>query len=216
MAKATATWRMEEDLAARLMALEGKVRTRRFRAGAHIYRQGDVSTFFYFVKQGMVQVSILRADGTQVVLEHMGGNSLCGEAGAFDGLPRFSTAEALEDTEALEFDASRITDLIAADPSVALALLRLTSLKQRVLALRLEHLVSQDPEERILELLHRLGTMFAVDHPRGRKIVSQLTHEQIASMTGVSRVTVTRRLGQLRAAGSILVEGGQIILTGAA
>ncbi|MBW5435722.1 Crp/Fnr family transcriptional regulator [Bradyrhizobium canariense] len=210
--KATATWRMTDALAAKLLSFEGKVRVRRFAEGEQLYRQDDVSTCFYFVKSGLVQVSIFRRDGTEVVLENMGPNALCGEGAAFDGLPRFSTAVAIEPTEALEFDTARIEPLLRADPELALAMLRLTSLKQRILALRLEHLVSNDPEDRILELLRRLSQMFAIDHERGRKIITHLTHEQIASMTGTSRVTVTRTMGRLREKGMLSSEDGFTIL----
>ena len=154
--KPAATWRMTDALAAKLRSFEGKVRLRRFAEGEQLYRQDEVNSCFYFVKSGLVQVSIFRRDGTEVVLENMGPNALCGEGAAFDGLPRFSTAVAVEPTEALEFDTAKLESLIRDDPEFALAMLRLTSLKQRILALRLEHLVSNDPEERILELLNRL------------------------------------------------------------
>ncbi|MGY3443025.1 Crp/Fnr family transcriptional regulator [Bradyrhizobium sp. USDA 4473] len=210
--KPAATWRMTDALAAKLLSFEGKVRSRRYTEGEQLYRQGEINSSFYFVKSGLVQVSIFRRDGTEVVLENMGPNALCGEGAAFDGLPRFSSAVAVETTEALVFDTVRIEGLMREDPEFALALLRLTSLKQRILALRLEHLVSNDPEERILELLGRLSEMFAVDHERGRKILTHLTHEQIASMTGTSRVTVTRTLGRLRERGLLSVEDGFTIL----
>ena len=211
--KPAATWKMADSLAAKLLSCEGKVRSRRFAEGEQLYRQGEVSTCFYFVKSGLVQVSIFRQDGTEVVLENMGPNTLCGEGPAFDGLPKFSSAVAVERTEALEFDAARFEPLLRGDSELALAMLRLTSLKQRVLALRLEHLVSNNPEDRILELLRRLSEMFAVDHERGRKILTHLTHEQIASMTGTSRVTVTRTLGRLREKGMLSVEDGYTILS---
>lgn len=210
--KATATWRMTDALAAKLRSFEGKVRVRRFAEGEQLYRQDEVNTYFYFVKSGLVQVSIFRRNGTEVVLENMGPNALCGEGAAFDGLPRFSTAVAVEPTDALEFDTTRIESLLRADPELALAMLRLTSLKQRILALRLEHLVSNDPEDRILELLRRLSQMFAIDHERGRKIITHLTHEQIASMTGISRVTVTRTMGRLREKGMLFIEDGFTVL----
>jgi CRP/FNR family transcriptional regulator, cyclic AMP receptor protein len=211
--KPTATWRMTDSVAAKLLSYEEKVRSRRFTEGEHLYRQGELNSCFYVVKSGLVQVSIFRQDGTEVVLENMGPNALCGEGAAFDGLPRFSSAVAVERTEALEFDASRFEPLLRQDPDLALAMLRVTSLKQRILALRLEHLVSNDPEERILELLRRLSEMFAIDHERGRKILTYLTHEQIASMTGTSRVTVTRTLGRLRDKGMLSVEDGYTILS---
>lgn len=210
--KPAATWRMTDALAAKLQSFQGKVRLRRFAEGEQLYRQAEINTFFYFIKSGLVQVSIFRRDGTEVVLENMGPNALCGEGAAFDGLPRFSTAVAIEPTEALEFDTACLESLMREDPEFALTLLRLTSLKQRSLALRLEHLVSNNPEERILELLSRLSKMFAIDHKRGRKILTHLTHEQIASMTGTSRVTVTRTLGRLREKGMLLVEDGYTVL----
>jgi CRP/FNR family cyclic AMP-dependent transcriptional regulator len=210
--KPAATWRMTDALAAKLQSFEGRVRLRRFSEGEQLYRQDEINSHFYFIKSGLVQVSIFRRDGTEVVLENMGPNALCGEGAAFDGLPRFSSAVAVEPTEALEFDVARLEALMREDPEFALALLRLTSLKQRILALRLEHLVSNDPEERILELLSRLSEMFAVDHKMGRKILTHLTHEQIASMTGTSRVTVTRTLGRLRDKGKLSVEEGYTIL----
>ena len=40
---------------------------------------------------------MLRPDGTELVMEFMGKGALCGEAAAFDGLPRFSMATVLED-----------------------------------------------------------------------------------------------------------------------
>ena len=210
--KPAATWRMTDALAAKLKSFEGRARLRRFSEGEQLYRQDEINSHFYFIKSGLVQVSIFRRDGTEVVLENMGPNALCGEGAAFDGLPRFSSAVAVEPTEALEFDVARLEALMREDPEFALALLRLTSLKQRILALRLEHLVSNDPEERILELLSRLSEMFAVDHKMGRKILTHLTHEQIASMTGTSRVTVTRTLGRLRDKGKLSVEDGYTIL----
>jgi CRP-like cAMP-binding protein len=167
--KPAATWRMADALAAKLSSFENKVRLRRFAEGEQLYRQGELNTCFYFVKSGLVQVSMFRFDGTEMVLENMGPKSLCGEGAAFDGLPRFSTAVAVEATEALEFDANRFEALVSGDPELALTMLRLTSLKQRILALRLVHLVSNDPEGRILELLLRLSEMFAVDHERGAR-----------------------------------------------
>jgi CRP/FNR family transcriptional regulator, cyclic AMP receptor protein len=44
--------------------------------------------------------------------------------------------------------------------------------------------------------------------------VTQLTHEQIAAMTGTSRVTVTRTLQRLREQGRIAMLEGHILLLG--
>ena len=46
--------------------------------------------------------------------------------------------------------------------------------------------------------------------------MTQLTHEQIAAMTGTSRVTVTRTLQRLREQGRIAILEGHILLLGQA
>ncbi len=203
---------MERKLTDLLKGHASDGRRRTFKKHKVLYQQGELSTRFFLILSGLVQISIYREDGSEVVLELMGPDTICGEGAAFDGLPRFSTAAAVEDTEAIEFDSSKMTEVFRKDPDFAASLLRVTSLKQRVLAVRLTHLASREPEDRVMELLNRLEKMFGVDHPAGRLLVTQVTHEQIATMTGTSRVTVTRTLHRLRKVGRIDILNGRIIL----
>ena len=159
------TWRMERDLAELLVRHAAHGRRRKFKKNAVLYEQGERSSRFFLVLTGLVQISIYRADGSEVVLELMGPDTICGEGAAWDGLPRFSTAAAVEETETIEFDTSKMTEIFRESPEFAASLLRVTSLKQRVLAVRLKHLASREPQERVMELLTRLEEMFGVDHP---------------------------------------------------
>lgn len=210
--KKLGTWRMERQLVDLLTERAAYGRRRSFRKNEVLYEQGEISTRFYFVLKGLVQISIFRADGCEVVLELMGPNTICGEGSAFDGLPRFSSAAAVEATEAIEFDTAKLTEAFREHPEFAASLLRVTSLKQRVLAIRLKHLASREPQDRIMELLTRLEEMFAVDHAKGRMLVTHVTHEQIATMTGTSRVTVTRTLQRLREQSRIAIVDGHIVM----
>ena len=213
-----ATWRMDDALTAAIGAHRNAGERRRFAAGEMLYEQGEISPLFFFVERGMVQVSILRQDGTETILEYMGPDTICGEGAAFDRLPRFSSAIAVEPTVAIAFDTDRLTGRFAEDPGFAAALLRATSLKQRVLALRLEQLASREPEGRAMELFGRLAALFGTatpagdGHPEGRLLANSLTHEEIAAMTGTSRVTVTRCLQRLRDAGAIHIVDGRYLV----
>ena len=210
--KMLGTWRIDPELARQIMGHASSGQPRRFRKNQAIYEQGTTSTKFYFVLSGLVQVSIVRVDGVEVVLEYMGPETICGEGAAFDRLPRFSRAVAVEETDTIEFDAARMEKVFAQHPQFASALLRVTSLKQRVLAVRLEHLASREPEGRIMDLFHRLQEMFAIDHPGGKLLITRLTHEQIGAMTGTSRVTVTRAMRTLREANQIDIVEGHILV----
>jgi CRP-like cAMP-binding protein len=115
-------------------------------------------------------------------------------------------------TETVVFDVRSLPDLMKNDPAFGFDLMRVISLKQRVLAVRLEHFASRDPEDRIVELLLRLADMFADSGPDGRLIRTYLTHEQIASLTGTTRVTVTRTLQRLRDRGVLDTDDGYFVL----
>jgi len=210
--KKLGTWRIDRQLVESLTEHAAYGRRKKFKKNEILYEQGEISSRFYFVIKGLVQISIFRVDGSEVVLELMGPDTICGEGSAFDGLPRFSSAVAIEDTEAIEFDTSKMTEIFRQHPEFATSLLRAPSLKQRVVAIRLKHLASREPQERIMELLTRLEDMFAIDHPKGRLLVTHVTHEQIAAMTGTSRVTVTRTLQRLRDQGRIGILDGHILL----
>lgn len=206
------TWAAPGDLISTLEAAEGLWRARHVARGRTLYTQGEVSTRFFLIRSGLLRISIFREDGTEVILEFMGAGTVCGEGAALDGLPRFSTATALEDTQVLEFDVSDWAGAAAA-PAM-MALLQVTALKQRVLALRLEQLFSREPEGRILDLFERLAAVAApgAEAQGAGAVLPHLTHEHIAAMTGMTRVTVTRALARLRKQGTIVLEGGRFRL----
>lgn len=211
MARITAeTWRLPDDLAGPWLHATHLGRRIRRTKGTVLYEQGEISSRFWFVLTGQVKVSMLRPSGEEIILEIMGRGALCGEGAAFDGIPRFSTGTVWRDAELIEFDATRLRDAFRDNPELALSLLRITSLKQRVLAVRLERAYTPSPEGRIGEFLLRLGELYAKPTGEGKLIQVYLTHEQIAAITGTSRVTVTRALNRLKKAGAIGVRDGLI------
>jgi CRP/FNR family cyclic AMP-dependent transcriptional regulator len=183
-----------------------------FSAGQIMYQQGEVSPYFFFILEGEVRVSILEASGEETIIETMGVHAVCGEGPAFDGLPRYSTATVVTDARVLRFDARRLRDAFAQNPDLAMSILQITGLKQRALAVRLEYAFSHGPEHRVGQLLHRLAEFYGRRTPEGQLIDVYLTHEQIARMTGTSRVTVTRIIKRLRRSGTIDIRKGYVLV----
>lgn len=207
------TWLAPEDLIRTLQSNTALSRKRRIPRGRDLYRQDETSPHFYLILSGLLKISTLRPDGTEVILEFMGADTICGEGPAIDGLPRFSTATAIEDTEVLEFNVADWDAMEGISPGFLMALLQITALKQRVLAVRLEQLFSREPEGRIMELFERLAAVSANDSSTSGYILPQLTHENIAAMTGMTRVTVTRALNRLKQQGDIRFENGRFHLS---
>ncbi|WP_175760093.1 Crp/Fnr family transcriptional regulator [Burkholderia anthina] len=171
--------------------------------GRTIYRQGELGYTFYFLLSGRIQVSIFQSDGAEFMLEMMGPWAMFGESPAIDGLPRIATAIAAENSELIEFDIRVITEAIPTSPELAISLMRIVALKQRILASRIQYLALPKPEMRIGELLSRMVELYGEQRDDGILITIPLTHEQIAAMTGATRVTVTRALKRLTTLGAI-------------
>ena len=207
-----ATWRMAGGIAARFRSFRDLGCARPFAAGEMLYAQGEAGDAFHFVERGFVRIAILREDGTEVGLEVMGPDTICGEGAVFDRLPRFSTATAITPVDTIAFSRKSIAAMLRREPDFALDLLGLVSEKQRVLAVKLERFATRDPAGRILELLTRQAVLFGVDVPDGCLIATRLTQEEIASQTGTSRVTVTRTLQRLVAENVVAKERGYYVL----
>jgi len=62
-------------------------------------------------------------------------------------------------------------------------------------------------DQRMLGILSLLAEQFGVPHPDGTLIDLRLTHAQLAAAVGATRTTITRILGELRAAGKLSSQG---------
>ncbi|MCC7443053.1 MAG: cyclic nucleotide-binding domain-containing protein [Bdellovibrionales bacterium] len=76
---------------------------RYYRAGQHLFREGESSQAMYLIKKG--SVSIRKMKGSAFVeIAKVYGNEVIGELSFFDRMPRSAAAVALSEVEALEID----------------------------------------------------------------------------------------------------------------
>ncbi len=206
------TWHLEDEAIGPLVNAMGLGKRRVYKKGDCLYRQGELDHCFYLILRGYVLISATREDGSEFTLEMMGRRAVCGEAAAFDGGPCFTSAVALEEAEVVAFHAEDVSAAFREFPEIAIALLRITARKQRIIAVRAQYLASLKPEARIAELLHRLAEQYGTRDGTATMIGISLTHKQMAALTGTTRVTVTRVLKRLREHGDIAVKGHNVLV----
>jgi len=199
-ANVSETLRVPQAMLAYLLGLSPALARRRFAKGRALYGQDEVSDKVFVVVSGRVGVTMLRSDGQELLIDIVGPGALCGEGAAFDGLPRFSSANALEDCEALVIPAADFCKLMSSHAALAPLVVQTIALKQRMLATRLAQVTQASPEVRITELLSQITA------PESPTIV--LTHQQIANLIGASRITVTRAMQKLRRDGAVRCKRG--------
>jgi CRP/FNR family transcriptional regulator, cyclic AMP receptor protein len=188
------TLRVPLAMLVRLLELAPGLPRKKVSKGTAVYRQGEVSTQCYVVVSGRVGITMLGAGGQELLIDIVGTGALCGEGAAFDGLPRFSSANALEPSELLQIPAAEFCRLMSSDANLAGLVAQTIALKQRTLAGRLAQIAQTSPEVRITELLSQ---------------ISEPEKPDIANLIGASRITVTRAMQRLRRDGAIRCHRGR-------
>ncbi len=180
-----------------LQQLLAKARLRAYEAGEPVYIQGERSQTFYFLNRGKVKVSIFREDGSEKILAIQEENTFFGESAVFDDQPYFATAMVLAPSEIYHIHRGTLLDVLRRDPAVAFMLMRALIRKVRLLAFQIEDLSFLDAQKRVVHILLTLARDLGVETTEGLDIQKRITHDDLARLTGLSRVTVTNILNYL-------------------
>lgn len=160
--------------------------------GYLIYLQDTEATCFYFLKSGRVKSFIQSEDGAERVLNVYSAGSIFGEASFFDELPRVSSAVALTSCEIVPIDRELVAQEFAKNPELALAMVKYLARTVRLLSGQVDQMAFRPARWRVANYLLTLA---------GRDGVVSCTQEDIAAAVSVSRVTVSRVLGEFAQAG---------------
>jgi CRP/FNR family transcriptional regulator, cyclic AMP receptor protein len=171
---------------------------RRYNPGEIIYLQGETSKDFYFLAKGKVKVSILKENGSEKILAIQEDNTFFGESGSFDRHPYFATATALDDSEIFVIPIDRAEAVIREHPDVSFMVINAIIRKLRLLGLQVEDFAFLDAQKRVAHILLKLASEIGQEHEEGIIIQKRITHEDLASLTGLSRVRVTTLLNHFQ------------------
>src|SRR3954470_14589390 len=101
-----------------------------YKAGEHIFREGDLGTEMYIINEGKVEILNVVGDEEQVlaVLEK---GDFFGEMSVLEDLPRAATARAATDVRLLQINGSTFDQLLQGDPEIAVRMMRKLSRRLR-------------------------------------------------------------------------------------
>lgn len=164
----------------------------KYAVGRMIYLQGTEADHFYYILKGTVKIFISSPEGDErtLTLHHAG--ELIGEAAFFDGQPRVSSAVAVTNCELAAVDRAWLAEVFSQHPELAVSMLEYLARTIRLLSAHVDGSFLQ-ADRRIARHLLSLPA-----NPDGSL---RCTHEEIGSSVGVSRVTVSRVLGDFAQSG---------------
>ena len=174
--------------------LRGIGERRRYPQNSVILRVGCHTHEMYFVERGLISQILLGANGIEKTLCILGQGCFLADEPFFHSQPILYNAVAVADTEVLAIRKESTQDLLRR-PSLVHALLVSISLKSRVLATEVEDLAVRSAESRVCRMLYCLLASDGYGRQRERLA---LTHQELASLEGLHRVTVTKTIATLR------------------
>ena len=177
-----------------------------------IFFEEDDSRNLYLLVNGQVKLTMLSPDGKEKVLTILQEGDLFGEISLFDHNPHPVTAEVQKKARLLTLPFNQLEKMIIEKPQLALKIIEALSKKTRLLTSQVRDLVFHDAAERMASLLLRFGKDFGREEDGRTKIDLILTHQEIANLLGVSRVTVTKTINKLIDENLITIEDKNIII----
>lgn len=176
-----------------------------------IFRQQEYSPCCYVVVSGRVRVFFVDSGGIESGIFIAQEGCLIGELSAIDDGVSSEGAVAIVDTTLLAVKNSDMRRLMRQYPDLALAIMRGTAQKERVLISRLE-CYNKCSAKRVYISLLALCLEYGLATPQGIEIDLRFTHEELANLTGLNRVTVSKIYQKLKTAGIIDGQKGRLII----
>lgn len=173
-----------------------------------IYLQGETAEKFYYLKKGSVKIFLSSENGTEKTLTLLEHGDLFGEAAFFDGLPRVSSAKTLEKSEILTIGAATLLDCFSREPMLAMKMLQFLARTIRMLSAQVDGMTFLQADKRIALLLLQQAEKSQETPP-----VIPITQEELGSLAGCTRVTVSRALNDFVQQGWIVTKYRRVVLT---
>ena len=195
-----------------LQAIAALVVERQFAKGEQIILAEEQGDALFVIQEGQVKVSLVHEDGREFILSFLGPGEVFGELALLDGKPRSANVAASAPTCLLMLRRADFLQLLAATPQIAVSLLAELAARLRRTDQQVEGLALFNVASRLSKTLLRLALERGVETTEGLVLQDQLTHQQLANMTGSTRETVSRVLKQLESEGYIARRGQQILI----
>jgi CRP/FNR family transcriptional regulator, dissimilatory nitrate respiration regulator len=161
--------------------------------GQMFFSEGDDGMGFYIILSGKVKIFKLSAEGKEQIFHILEDREPFGEAAVFAGEHYPASAQALVETSVLFFPRSEFVELILRQPSLALSMLALLSLRLRKLTMLVENLSLKEVPGRLAAYLLFLNDRNSVS----KTIELDISKNQMAGLLGTIPETISRILKRM-------------------
>jgi CRP-like cAMP-binding protein len=187
------------------IAARGSVRS--FKPGTAIIRQGDPGDTLWIMLAGLARVSMVAANGREIVLDYAEPGAVLGEIAFLDGGERTASVEAIEPVEALGLTRAAFAEIVGKHQGLAMRLLQAMArrLRQNNTVIEADRAYTTGP--RLARFLLRLMMGGEGEETRLKLAPSQ---SELGNFAGMSREQINRQLSAWAEGGIVALKGGRV------
>lgn len=176
--------------------------------GKTVFSEGDEGRGFYVVADGKVKIFKVSMDGKEHILHIYGPGHPFGEVPVFSGDKLPANAQTLLKSHLLYFPRTAFLNLITENPSLAMNMLAVLSMRLREFTVQIENLSLKEVPGRLATYLIYLSG----EQQNQEQVVLTVSKGQLASLLGTIPETLSRILNRMSSLGLIEVQGRNIRL----
>jgi CRP-like cAMP-binding protein len=188
------------------------VRTTKRRRGEWIFVLGDSADSIYLLREGRIKITASAEGGHEVLHEIIGPGEIFGETSLILGIPRTTSAQALEASLLCEIRRNSFETLLSMYPELAFRLLKSVGVRLKQAEAQLVNVVCNDISRRVRTTLIDLMIKESGSIPDG-PIKIKITQQDLANLIGASRQKTWQTLKELEDSGVLRLMYRSILVT---
>ena len=174
-----------------------------------IFAEGDKGSGFYIVVKGRVKVFKVSPEGKEHILHIVGPGETFGQVAVYAGRSFPASSEAITKSHLLFIPRAAFVELIAGNPSLAMSMLAVLSMRLREFTVQIENLSLKEVPGRLASYL----IYFADEQKTGDHISLPISKGQLASLLGTIPETLSRIFTKMSSQNLIEVSGREITIS---
>ncbi|MCA1661665.1 MAG: Crp/Fnr family transcriptional regulator [Novosphingobium sp.] len=191
--------------------LRGHHRT--FKRDQELMAQGAEGDSLFIVLSGLARVSMVAANGREIVLDYAEPGAVLGEIAFLDRGERTASVHAIDPVDALILSRAAFDEIVARHKGMALRLLRAMArrLRQSNQVIEADRAYTSGP--RLARFLLRLMIVGNDNDPLGEgQLKLALSQGELGNFAGMSREQINRQLSAWAESGVIALKGGRVTI----
>lgn len=189
-----------------------RAQLRSFAAGREIMGQGEEGDALFILLSGVARISVIAANGREIVLDYAEAGEILGEIAMIDNGPRTASVHAFSPCEALRLSRPAFAEILEQQPAMAMRLMQALArrLRQTNLTIEAERAYTSGP--RLARFLLRLMIGDEAGDSGGAELRLALSQGELGNFAGMSREQINRQLSAWVECGVVALNQGKVTI----